>query len=530
MSSAYAVVREKPEALVEPRRPDLGSVPRLLAILVTIGLADLTIYRGQGYTGLAVFFLGVMALLYLGKMPSAARRSSWIVAVMLMLLAARLLWFGSPLQVLAGIVLVVSFATALDGVPPYALAVFVTGAQTLVAGFWAFARYGLSFRRLGARLHRRGGLGIILPAVAFVLFSALFILANPDAVSFLGRRIQRLLDYLSQLFVDWTLRPSELIFWIAVGWIMAGLLSPVLHLSRLFWSARYNLPPVPAKAPLYGACRNTLATVIVLFGGYLAYEYFTLWKRDFPAGFYYAGYAHEGAAWLTVALALSTLILSLIFAGSILADPRVEKLRRLAWVWSLQNLLLSVAVYNRLFIYIDFNGLTRMRIVGLFGTSLVVAGFLLVVWKIARDKGFLWLIHRQGWALGIAIYLFAITPVDGIAVAYNVEQVQHGNESACMQLGVHDLELEGRLALPPLLDSTTPEIRDGVAALIAEQYLRLQTDQQRRHALGWTAYQFSDRYALERFEQVRDRWQPFLNDERRARALIAFHDYAFQWY
>ena len=34
-------------------------IRELLAILATIILADVTIYRGQGYTGLAVFFLGV---------------------------------------------------------------------------------------------------------------------------------------------------------------------------------------------------------------------------------------------------------------------------------------------------------------------------------------------------------------------------------------------------------------------------------------------------------------------------------------
>ncbi len=312
--------------------------------------------------------------------------------------------------------------------------------------------------------------------------------------------------------------------------VMAGLLRPLLRLSSLL------LPPTsvedeqPAEAPLYVPFRNTLATVIALFALYLAYELLTLWTRDFPQGFYYAGYAHEGAAWLTVALALATLILSVVFSGRILHDPRLPKLRMLAWVWSLENLLLSFSVYNRLFIYIDFNGLTRMRIVGLFGISLVVVGFLLVVWKIAHGNSFPWLIHRQLWALCAAVYLFAITPVDGIAAYYNVRCILNGDLSASMQIGVHPLDLEGMMALPPLLDSQAPEIREGVAALIAERYHQLQRDYQKRQQAGWTAYQLSDEIALERFEAVRSRWKPYEDAAKREVAIQRFHDFAYQWY
>ena len=79
-----------------------------------------------------------------------------------------------------------------------------------------------------------------------------------------------------------------------------------------------------------------------------------------------------------------------------------------------------------------------MRIVGLFGISVVIVGFLLVVWKIARGKDFLWLVQRQVWALAVAIYLFALTPVDAIAVSYNVRNVLDGKLSASMQIGVQD--------------------------------------------------------------------------------------------
>jgi len=402
--------------------------------------------------------------------------------------------------------------------------------QTILCGCRVLAEYLSVLRHISPHIPRRGILNIVLPALAFALFSGLFILANPNVVSFVGRQLDPLLNALSEWIVRVVSRPMEFLFWIAVAWITAGLLRPTLRLASMNLFARGEEQRKPANAPLYSACRNTLVTVIGLFAVYLAYEYYTLWTRVFPEGFYYAGFAHQGAAWLTIALALATLILSLVFSGHVRDDLRLPKLRLLAWVWSLQNILLSMAVYNRLFIYIDFNGMTWMRIVGLFGTSVVVVGFLLVVWKIAFGKDFPWLIHRQAWALAMAVYLFALTPVDGIAVAYNVRRILSGDLSASMQIGVHRQDLEGTLSMQPLLDCSTPEIQEGVAALIAEQYLQLHAAHDMRQRKGWTAHQFSDRIALRRFETVREKWSPYEDANRRAAAIERFYDFSYQWY
>src|SRR5262249_50852252 len=137
---------------------------------------------------------------------------------------------------------------------------------------------------------------------------------------------------------------------------------------------------------------------------------------------------------------------------------------------------------------------------------------------------------RQLWALALAVYLFAITPVDWIAASYNVRRILAGNASASMQIGVHQLDLEGTLALPPLLDSPTPEIRDGAAALIAQRYVELSAEHLDRELAGWTAYQFSDQVAIERFEAVRAKWQAFEDPAKRKAAIQRFYDFAYRWY
>lgn len=516
-------------AEVAPRRSDVG-LQEVIAILLAVVLADVTIYRGHGFTGVAVFLLGACALLLFGKRRRHWRVSLVIITGMLALLAAHLVWYGSPLQVAAGIVLVIAFATGLDGQTPYLLAVLTTGSQAVLGGFRSLGEYSNSLRRVGPRLNRMGSLNYILPALAFILFSVLFVLANPDVVSFVSRQLELIVTRISDWLVRAALRPTEPLFWLGVALVMAGLLRPILRFTALQPFFPATSEQTTAAAPLYTAFRNTLLTVIALFAVYLAYEFYTLWKRDFPENFYYAGYAHEGAAWLTVALVLATLILSLVFSGRVLDDPRLPKLRALAWIWSLENLLLSAAVYNRLFIYIDFNGMTRMRIIGLFGISLVVVGFLLVVWKILQQRSFAWLIHRQMWALGIAVYLFAITPVDWIAASYNVRRILDGDLSASVQIGVQKLDLEGVMALSPLLDSGELVIRDGVAALIADRYLQLEADQQRRQIRGWTAFQYSDQVAIERFEAVREQWKEYEDHSKRGAAIQRLYNFAYQWY
>lgn len=504
-------------------------VREILAIVAIVALADVTIYRGHGYTGLAVFFLGAIGLFFLGKRIRNMSLATWVVAGMLVVLTARLVWYGSPLQVFLGLCLVVVYATTLDGQKPFLINAMLMASQTLVAGLQALRAHFASATRSCPSVSRSRTFNVLLPVVVFLLFSGLFVLANPDVVSFVGRHIERMVNVMSEWLIRSALRPTEPLFWIAIAWITAGLLRPMFQLVANQDVGSVQASP-PTESSLYTAYRNTLCTVIALFAFYLVYEFFTLWTRDFPEGFYYAGYAHEGAAWLTVALALATLILCIVFSGPILQDPRLSKLKGLAWIWSAQNLLLSLAVYNRLFIYIDFNGLTRMRIIGLFGTSLVVAGFLLVVWKIVFTKDFAWLIHRQCWAFAIAVYLFALTPVDRIAVSHNVQRVLAGDLSASMQIGVHKLNLEGTMALPPLLQCQTPEIREGVAALIAKQYLQLQNGNWSRQQAGWTAFQASDSAGLNEFEAVKDQWEPYLDDEKREEAINRFHDFAYQWY
>jgi hypothetical protein len=281
---------------------------------------------------------------------------------------------------------------------------------------------------------------------------------------------------------------------------------------------------------LYEVGRNTLAGLVILFAAYLGYEIATLWGREFERGFHYSGYAHEGAAWLTLALAMASAGLSIVFTGRTLGDPRVHVLRRWGNVWALENLLLAVAVYHRLHIYIGFNGMTRMRIVGILGISAVVAGLLLVLWKIHRRHSFFWLVQHDLWVLALAMYAYCVLPVDWLTTTYNVRRIMSGDPAPSVQISVHPLSAEGLLQLRPLLACDDPIIRDGIRVMLAEELVRLEEPQSARPGAGWTAYQISERRLHRQLEAVRDLLPVDEVNQSKFDARDAFDAYAYQWY
>ena len=508
----------------------------VFAVLLTVVLCDVTIYRGQGFAGYALLFFGGPLLLLAGSFRPHRRLGFWIVGIMLAVLAAKMLWCGSELLVGAGFVLLVAFAMTVSGLCPYVLEVVVFASQTILAGYGGLIRCWRSVNKMSPVATIRGRwLNVALPLLAFVVFSVLFILANPDLLAQFGESMELLLNTLRDWIIGFSPDLTEVLFCLGALWITVGLLRPVMSRTLLEETSRDAPSATEAtgtapQAFLYSAFRNTLVTVIVLFAIYLVFEFKTLWFRVFPEGFHYSGYAHEGAAWLTLALALATGILSLVFRGRILQDPRLRTLRGLAWVWSLENLILAASVFNRLHIYVGFNGMTRMRIVAILGMLAVVVGFILVLWKIAFGRDFVWLMRRHLWTLALTVYVFALLPVDTIVVSYNVRRILSGDPATSVQISVHPISSEGVLLLEPLLDCGDETIREGVRAMLAERLDEAESLARRRRDRGWTTFQVSDHIVLERLRAASGQWAEYTDHRKRDMTLKRFHDYAYQWY
>jgi hypothetical protein len=505
-------------------------VREILVLLLIVALCDVTVYRAYGFAGPAVFMALFPLLFLLGCPRPSLRFAFWLTTGMLMLLALRMVWLGSVLGLVCGGALLVAVALATQGRSPYIGSIVSTAFGTLPSGYLGLTQYGKWASRLGPRTALNQWLGVLLPLAALALFGGLFVLANPDLVTWFVRVVKDLAEQVSRLLGHVPFHAREVVFWGLVAWLVVGLLRPGTRMSNRVDDANTIATSAQPVSSWYGPVRNTLVSVIVLFAVYLIFEFRTLWFREFPKGFYYAGYAHEGAAWLTTALAFATLTLSLMFRGDVLHNARIARLRTLAWIWSAENFLLALTVFHRLHIYIDFNGMTRMRMVALFGTSVVLIGFLLVVWKILRSHSFVWLVRNQLLALALTIYLFAVTPVDAIVHTYNVRHVLAGDLPPVVQITEHPINAEGILMLEPLMDCNDPIIREGIRAMLAEWVQTTERQVDINAALGWTTYQMADRVCLEHLQANRDRWKEYLDGTRRAEALARFRQYAYQWY
>lgn len=459
-----------------------------LLIAATIALLyDLLVYRGHGHTGGGIFFASSAILYWIAIRQNSFQLHSGFLLLLTFILSLRMVWEGLSIHYWIGIVLLTALCLTRNGFLPTLANVVMYLVQSFFAPLRTIERYSKSFANIENRLKPAFWLSVGLPLLAVFVFGGIFIAANPDLMQTTGKWFQLVGDSLSRFLEE--LDPIEALILFTVFWYSTGQILPLTEM--LYSSTIRSEPATPASSPvqLFDPYRNTLIAVSLLFAIYLVFEFNTLWLRAFPKGFYYAGYAHQGAAWLTIALALATACLSLIFRSSTLIDPRLPQLKKLAWIWSIENVLLAIAVYNRLGIYIQFNGMTRMRVLGLFGISAVLIGFVLVVLKIKRHRSFAWLIHSQIWAATLLAYILSITPVDFLIHRYNSYQILNGHLAPAVQISEHPVSKGGWLSLIPLMHCDDPLIREAIRWKLLQLHESYQeANQSADVSENWTAF------------------------------------------
>ena len=515
-----------------------------LILLLMVGLADVAVYHGTGFSGWAVLFAATPFLLAAGS-PRPRFGLDFLIATPLLLIAAiRLAWLGSVGLVLMSCGLVVGVGMALAGIVPFFAQVCQFCLQILPAGLLGLLQYRPRFGKPNSSASQTAVLGVAMPIGIVCMFGTIFVMANPDLANLIGEKVTRFVEWFGDSFTDLLPQPLQVLFWIAVAWVTVGIWRPLpvaLTVTEILDdenadSSDHSKTQMHEQSPsqYYSAYRNSLLAVVILFAAYLVFEFKTLWFREFPEGFYYSGYAHQGAAWLTVALALSTVVLSVIFRGQVLRDPRCPTLRSWGWLWSAENGLLALAVFNRLGIYIQFNGMTRMRVVGLLGICSVIVGFLLVLRKVTKNHSFLWLVRRQALTVCFFVWFYLVLPVDLLVHTANTRWVLAGHPAPSVQISEHPLDASALCAISPLLESRDPIIRDGVRALYARTAIEWFDYNATADTMSlpqhWTAYQGAEQCLYDRLLGTKALWKPFTPQSRRSAALWRFHEYSMQWW
>ncbi|MEM1414613.1 MAG: DUF4153 domain-containing protein [Myxococcota bacterium] len=449
--------------------------------LAGLGLAMLLIELGwlgrqgldTGGAGLALVFATLPLVLVATARPK--RRSPRLGALLVgaFVVAGRCLVAPNWVAVLAGLALSFGVAVALRAPSttgaPWARSL---GQSLLALPRRMSALLALRRRFTGRVPALRFGPSLALPLVLSLAFVGVFALANP----FVGEALLELAELFGHLELPGVGR--------VLGWALALVVGLVLVRPSVIRAGRRPQAPVedapPARREL---ARNTMVALNGVFAAYLVLEAATVAHGAPPEGMTTQVFAHRGAFWLTVALAMLTLVVSLLFRGPLARDPRALGARRLALLWAAQGLVLAGLTYGRIALHVRASGLSDLRIFAILGTTLVVVGVVLVIAKVHGERPVGWLLDRQTDAFAFALVLYAVLPTHRLAAEANVARLLAGDDAPLARVWDQAAQPESAGVLLPLMDHDDPIVREGVAALLLGTRDRLRRELER--ATSW---------------------------------------------
>lgn len=448
----------------------------LLALLGIIVVADVACFSGNRFAsggfGLALLF-GLTPLAMLGGATLFRRSPAVLLAgTLLALVTLRSAIDPTVLTTLMGLLLLFVLAVGLRFRQPSSIQVLGSGLQTLYALPNRVFAAGSGLRALLDRTALRGSVahwGIPL------LLCALFVPVLASANATLASALFWVWERAFQLGFP---SVGRFVWWAMAFFLGLALVRPSLMPSTLSDAARVDSVFDDRQRVV---AHNSLLALNALFVAFIVLDVTVLVTGHAPEQQSTRDYAHEGAFWLTVALAMVTMVIGVMFRGSLAHDPSAATTRKLAYVWIAQGLAMAVCTYGRIAIHIHDSGLSNLRIVGILGTTLVVVGMLMVGLKLRDGRSFVWLLRRQTDAFVVTLVLFAVLPTHYLGARFNVARALDGAYAPLLHMGPQAQELEAVTQLLPLAQHRDPQVRHGVAVLLLDQLaeLRLHAGQRR---------------------------------------------------
>lgn len=472
----------------QPPRPASKPAPLRIAELAAAGAivaaCDLAFWSGDGLAsggfGMALLFVAVPVALAVAA--RSWRRSLRLAAVvgLLAAVAARCVLDPTPGAVLAGLGLLVAFTFTLRArrmFLPEAMVSALSGVAKLPSRIGA-AFAGATKVAARTRLGKVSLAPVLIPVALCAVFAGVFALANPVVAHALDvgwSAVTRLVGLPS---------PARVFVWMVALAVACSLLRPALRLAKGTEAAAEHGEATPTSLLV---ARNALGALNVLFLLYNALDAAYLWTGAPPAGMRTQQYAHQGAFWLTLALVMCTGVIGVMFKGPLAHDARARLSRTLAYAWMAQGLVLALGTYRRIAIHITHSGLSDLRIVGILGTTLVVAGVVAVALKLRRRHTFTWLVRRQLDALAVTLVLYAVFPTHLVSARVNVARIEGGEYRPVLHMFRQSTQAESAAELLPLLHHPDVRVRQGVATLLEHERTRLESE-----AAGQTSWRERD--------------------------------------
>lgn len=469
-----------------------------LAAALGIGLAcDVALWGKDSFAsggfGLATFFVAVPIAIAIAARKMRLSIRAGVVGALLAMIAMRCAYDPTSGSVMAGLGLVAFFGVALRTrrtFVPEALASLLSAIGKLPSRVGA-AFAGVKKITAKTKLGNVSMLPILIPIGLCVVFAGVFALANPVVAHGMGVAWTAVTNFVGLP------HPARIFLW-AVALVGAcGLLRPACRLAK--GEEGVTAEGESTTTSLLVA-RNALAALNVMFLGYNVLDATYLWSGRPPAGTTTQHYAHQGAFWLTIALVMLTGVVGVMFRQKtkLAHDARAKTTRTLAYVWMAQGLVLALGTYRRIAIHIHHSGLSDLRIVGILGTTLVVAGVVAVAIKLHRKRSFTWLVRRQLDAFAVTAILYTVAPTHLISSKVNVARVESGEYGPVLHMFRQGSHTESAAELLPLLSHRDVRVRQGVAAILDAKRTSLASDLAEKKT--WRERDMASRHTLAALE------------------------------
>lgn len=508
-SHPYRPMPYAEEAERAPRGRVMAARPReLAAVLALVAIADFAIWRrdglGVGGIGLATFFVLVPLVVLAAARGRRLTLRLGAIGVMLGAVAVRCAYAPTLGTALLGLLAIFALAVALRQRSSFLTNVATSVASTLVTFPFRIAAAFQGARRIVAGRSGRRFTGAILIPVALVgVFVTIFAFANPLIARWLGSlgRAVVLPD------------PARLALWVSLALGAVLLLRPGIRRSTAVEAAESADWASDASLAIG---RNALVALNVVFLLFNTLDATYLWAGAPPPGVTEQAYAHQGAAWLTVALVVLTAVVGVLFRGALAHDPRARLPRILAYVWLGQGGVLALGTFRRIAIHVSTSGLSNIRILGIAGTALVAFSLVLIGTKLRRRFTFAWLLRRQLDALVVGLLAFSILPTHLVSAHVNASRILMHRYQPLVNVTEEAEEVESAAALLPLVGHDDERIRRGVAALLLNE---LELLRQREQRAGFRDTDLATRKTRADLEQARSQLETVLGDVERSDAI-----------
>lgn len=419
--------------------------------LLIIALTFLFNYLFWGETlalNLVIYTMLVTGML-LFRLKTGIRTGQWIIMGCLLVSAGGVLWHGSDLAVtvhlmsflaLVGMLHFPDFRNALSAMfaPVFNLIHIPRTLNSSAEDQDHHPQKGGKGK--GIRKYIKLG---ILPVIFLFIFYLIFNAANPKFRELSSSFFNWLGEYWIMVFGEISLAR---IFFFLFGWLVAmGLLvfygtNDLLELERelnldlvrkrdAHTGKMMDLKYEAISATILMALVNALVLVVNIIDINWIWTGFTV-----PEDFDLKQFVHEGTYLLILSILLSMILMFYFFRGNINFYRRNQRLKQLAYLWIIQNVVLAISVFLRNFHYIEYHGLAYKRIGVIAFLVMTVVGLILLWMKIRQRKTAYYPFMINGWAFLLMMTGMSLVNWDLVIARYNLSFGHNGNVDAAFYL------------------------------------------------------------------------------------------------